>query len=219
MPIMVIGLKIILVSFIFIITTHKDKTENFFSVGQLQANVITNYLELEKEFFYYEKILEYNEYKSVKEFAGDGAVPENCNEKWRFNSDCEPYFKEYLKEKLNDNLGENKVVNIDSDIEVYFKDFDLSVKTNTAEVNYDGPIKVKKKPLVNFEELEKLKSDIRNCIETKNMDSCNPESNSGKVYAFRRKIADILDKNLEPEEIFLGFRIDMSDSGIKNSIF
>ncbi len=201
---------------IFQTFTHQDQTQKHFEIGRLQSSIIKNYFELEREYFYYEKLLEYNEYKAIKEFSQNGAIPEKCNNKWKFNDGCEPDFKEYFKEILNKDL-ENKEIDINSDIEVYFKDFDLPTKTNTAEVEYKGKIIVKKQPLINFQELETLKLCIKDNI--KEIAECNPESNIGDIYTFKKEITEILNENLEKEKIFLTFNIDIKNPGLTTSIF
>lgn len=212
MPLVTIGFLILMSLFIFLIFTHQSKTQEFFSIGSLQSNIIKNYFESEKEFFYYEKLLEYNEYKTIKEFSENGGISKNCNKKWKFNSDCEPNFKEYFKEILNNNI-ENKEININSEIEIYFTDFNFPTKTNTAEVEYKGKILIKKEPLINFQELQTLKECIKNKIQNKkDIKTCNMDLVSGNTY--KTKVADILNENLEIEEIFLEFEIDTKNSGL-----
>ena len=213
MPIVTIGFLILMSTFIFLIFTHQNETKEFFSIGSLQSNIIKNYFESEKVFYYYEKLLEYNEYKTVKEFAEEGAVPDDCNKRWKFNSDCEPDFREYFKQILSEKIeGKYKELGINQEMEVYFTDFSFPSGSNSAKVEYNGEIKIKKQPLINFQELEQLKSCIESSI--KEINKCSPESSSGSIYKFRKKIADILDENLEPEEIFLEFEIDTKNSGL-----
>ncbi len=73
--------------------------------------------------------------------------------------------------------------------------------------------------LVNFNDLEELKSKIKKCIQDKDMSKCSPDSSSGTIYKFRHKTADILNENLEKEEIYLEFEINTIDSGLRTSIF
>lgn len=218
MPIFTIGILIVLSTGIFLSHTQKIKSQEFYSIGSLQSNIIKSYFELEKIYFYYEKFLEYNEYKAIKEFSENGGIPETCNNKWKFNSDCEPDFKKYFKEILNEKI-ESKEIEINSEIEIYFTDFNFPTGSNSAEVNYEGKIIVKKQSLLNFNDLEQLKSSIKDCIQNNKISVCNPESNTGNVYKFRQKVADILDENLESEEIFMEFEIDIKNSGLRTSIF
>jgi len=205
MPIVIIGLLIIMSVFIFTAYTHQKKSQEYYSIGFLQSNIIKNaYLGSEKVFFNYEKKLEYNEYKSIKEFSENGGVQKKCNKRWNFKTDCNPAFKEDFKEILTRNLGENKKIEINSKIEVYFTDFNFPTSFNNAKIKYEAPIIIKKKPLINFKELEQLK----NCLETDKLDNCNPESNSGDIYKFKKEMAEILNENLEKEKIFLEFEID-----------
>jgi len=216
MPIITIGFLIMMSVFIFLIFTHQKQAVEKFEIGKLQSNIIKNYFESEKTFFYHEKLLEYNEYKTIKEFAKNGAIPKDCKTKWKFNSDCEPDFKEYFKEILNNKI-ENKEININSELEVYFTDFSFPSSSNTAEVEYKGKIIVKKQLLINFQELETLKSCIKNNI--KQISKCNPESNTGNIYKFKKEIAEILNENLEKEKIYLEFEIDTKNSGITTSLW
>ena len=71
---------------------------------------------------------------------------------------------------------------------------------------------IKKQPLINFEELEKLKLCIEQNI--KEIAKCNSDSNDKSVYKFKKKIADILNENLENEEVFIEFEIDIKNSGL-----
>ena len=221
MPIILIGFLIIISLTIFKVYTYQNNSKEYYSIGFLQNNIIKNaYLGSEKVFYYYEKLLEYNEYKAVKEFSGNGGIPKSCNKKWKFNSECEPNFKEYFKETLSEKLDKKyKELNINQEIEVYFTDFNFPTGSNSANVNYEGKILVKKQPLINFQDLEKLKLDIKNCIQLNNMNNCNPQSSTGNIYKFKQKIAEILDENLEKEEIFLEFEVNTQDSGLRTSIF
>ena len=206
MPMMAIGILIVMSVMMFNIYKHKENVQESFVVGELQSQIVKNYLESEKEFFYYEKLLGYNEYKAVKEFAEKGAIKESCSKRWNFKIDCDPDFKGYFKEILDKNI-ENKEINLDSEIEVYFTDFDLSSTTNKAEVDYKGPIKTKKKPLINFNELEQL----RDCIKDRNIEECKPYDINENIYTFKRSIAKILNEDLEKEEIILEFSIDINN--------
>lgn len=209
LPLVTIGLLVLLSTFLFLKFTYKENAENSFDIGYLQSSVINNYLESEKIFFYYEKVLEYNEYKSIKEFSENGG---KCN-KWKFNTDCEPNFKEYFKELLEKNLGDKyQSIIIDTDIEVHFTDFNFPTGSNKAEVVYEGPITIKKQPLINFQKLETIKSCIKDNI--KKITKCNPKSNIGSIYIFKEEIAEILNEKLEPEAIYLEFKIDTKNSGL-----
>ena len=219
-PLMVFGLIILLGTSIVLVNIQKEKTKQEYSIGQLQSQIINNYYESEKIYYYYEKLLDYNEYKTVKEFAGKGGVPEICKKRWEFNSNCEPNFEKQFEESLSKNLKDKyKELKIDQKIEVYFTDFDFPSGSNTAEVNYKGKIVVKKQPLIKFNDLDKLKLDIKNCIQNNKINDCSPESINGNMYHFKRKVADILNENLEKEEIFLEFDVDSQNSGLRTTIF
>ena len=218
LPIVTIGFLIIMSTFIFLIFTHQTKSQEHFSIGSLQSQTIKNYFESEKIFFYYEKFLEYNEYKAIKEFAENGAIPKDCKTKWKFNSDCEPNFKEYFKEVLIKNLEEKyKEININSEIKVHFTDFNFPSSSKTAKVEYTGEVTIKKQPLINFQELDELKLCIKDNI--KEISKCSPESNTGNIYKFKKEIAEILNENLEKEKIFLEFEIDIQNSGLTTSLW
>ena len=220
MPMMAIGILIVMSVMMFNIYKHKENVQESFVVGELQSQIVKNYLESEKEFFYYEKLLEYNEYKAVKEFSRNGAVKESCNKRWKFNDECEPEFRDYFKDVLTNKLDNKyKSLSINSEIESYFTDFIFSPKSNTTEVDYSGRIIIKKHPLIDFNDLEELKSKIKECIQSKDMAKCSPQSSSGTVYKFRKKTADILNENLEKEEVYLEFEINTEDSGLRTSIF
>ena len=220
MPIFTIGLLILMSTFIFLIYSHQKDTQEFFSIGMVQSSIIKGYMESEKIFFYYEKFLEYNEYKAVNEFSRNGAVKESCNKRWKFNDECEPEFRDYFKDVLTNKLDNKyKSLSINSEIESYFTDFIFSPKSNTTEVDYSGRIIIKKHPLIDFNDLEELKSKIKECIQSKDMAKCSPQSSSGTVYKFRKKTADILNENLEKEEVYLEFEINTEDSGLRTSIF
>ena len=213
MPLITIGLLVLMSTYIFLVYTHQKNTQEFFSIGKLQSQLIKNYFESEKVYFYYEKLLEYNEYKAIKEFSKEGGIPKNCKKRWKFKSDCEPNLKENFKEILGEKLeNKYKELNINSEIEVYFTDFLFPTESNVAEVKYEGKILIKKQPLINFEELEKLKLCIEQNI--KEIAKCNSDSNDKSVYKFKKKIADILNENLENEEVFIEFEIDIKNSGL-----
>ena len=220
MPIFTIGLLILMSTFIFLIYSHQKNTQEFFSIGLIQSNIIKDYLESEKIFFYYEKLLEYNEYKAVKEFSEDGAVMKSCKKRWKFNSECEPEFENYFKELLIKKLGNKyRELKVNQEVEVYFTDFIFSPKSKTTEVNYDGSVIIKKQSLINFNDLKSLKVKIKDCIQSKDINKCSPESNAGSIYKFKHKIAEILDKDLKKEEVYLEFEVDTKDSGLVTSIF
>ena len=220
MPIVTIGFLIIMSTFIFLAFTHQKNSQEFFSIGLLQSNIIKDYFESEKIFYYYGKLLEYNEYKAINEFSENGAIQKSCKQIWKFNSDCEPKFKDYFKEVLSEKLSkEYKSLNIAQEIEVYFTDFNFPTGSNAANVTYEGKVIIKKQPLLNFDELEQLKQDIKNCIQSKDIKPCNPESSTGNIYKFRKKVAEILNKNLEKEEFYLEFEVNTEDSGLKTGIF
>ena len=220
MPIFTIGLLILMSTFIFFIYSHQKGTQEFFSIGLIQSNIIKDYFESEKIFFYYEKLLEYNEYKAIKEFSEDGAVMKSCKKRWKFNSECEPKFENYFKELLIKKL-ENKYeeLKVNQEVKVYFTDFIFSPKSNTTEVNYGGKVIIKKQPLINFNELSGLKTKIKDCIQSKDINKCSPESNTDSIYKFKHKIAEILNEKLEKEEVYLEFEVDTKDSGLVTSIF
>ena len=218
MPIVTIGLLIMMSTFIFLIFTHQTQSKEYFSIGSLQSNMIKNYFESDKIFFYYEKLLEYNEYKAIEEFSKNGAIKKTCNQLWIFDDECEPNFKEYFKEILGKELnGKYKEININEDIEVYFTDFSFPSGSNTAKVEYKDKINIIKQPLINFQELEELKSCIKDNI--KEITKCNPKSNIGNIYHFEQETAEILNENLEKEIITLKFKIDIKNPGLQTSIF
>ena len=220
MPTVAMGLLIIMSVFIFLAITHQKDAEEFFSIGRIQSNITSSYFMWEETYIYYEKLLEYNEYKSAKEFSEDAAVPKLCSRRWKFNSECEPEFRDYFRDSLTKNLNDKyKDLDIKQDIEAYFTDFSFSPYSSMAKVKYEGKIIVKKKPLVDFQDLEQLKSKIKGCLQNNDMNPCNPEHNKGNVYTFRHKVADILNEDLEKEEVYIEFEIDSKDSGLITSIF
>ena len=58
MPMMAIGILIVMSVMMFNIYKHKENARESFVVGELQSQIVKNYFESEKEFFYYEKLLE-----------------------------------------------------------------------------------------------------------------------------------------------------------------
>ena len=51
MPMMAIGILIVMSVMMFNIYKHKENVQESFVVGELQSQIVKNYLESEKEFF------------------------------------------------------------------------------------------------------------------------------------------------------------------------
>ena len=68
-PLFAIFIFIILSTSIFLIKSREAGDISEFSIGNAQTGIINAYLQSEKDYLFYEKLVEFNEYISVKEFA------------------------------------------------------------------------------------------------------------------------------------------------------
>jgi len=148
-PLFVIFIIIILSTSIFIIKSNERGNIVKFSFGETQSDIINTYLQSERDYFFYEKLVELNEYKSVKEFSE--TLPEI---EGSFN------FKQHFKEILENNLKDyNPEITVNNDLVIDFGKEVYSIKNQRLDLTYERDMIITKQLIIDFNQLENINKD------------------------------------------------------------
>jgi len=148
-PLFVIFIVIILSTSIFLIKSNEKKDMVKFSIGETQSEIISAYLQSEKDNLFYEKLVEFNEYKSVKEFAE--TLPEIDG-----SFDFRGHFREILENNLKEyspsiTLGDNLMINFGK--KKYY------IQNQMLKLTYEREFIIAKQPIIDFSLLEGIKEN------------------------------------------------------------
>jgi hypothetical protein len=147
-PLFAIFILIILSTSIFMIKSKESGEMAKYSIGETQTEIVNTYLESEKDYLFYEKIVEVNEYKSVKEFAE--TLPKEIDSSFDFRQQ----FIEIMKENLKEYDPE---ISIDSKLNVNFGKKYYYANNERLNLTYEREMSITKEAIIDFSQLEKIK--------------------------------------------------------------
>ena len=148
-PLFAIFIFIILSTSIFLIKSREAGDISEFSIGNAQTGIINAYLQSEKDYLFYEKLVEFNEYISVKEFAE--TLPE-IDSSFDFRQHFLGIFEKNLKE-YNPTITVNPQLNADFGKKYYY------VNNERLNLTYEREMSITKEPIIDFAHLETIKEN------------------------------------------------------------
>ena len=193
----------------------KDIREN---IGGLQVNIFEGYGEGFENAFYLDQAVKYSSFKTLKGFGLRGGVPEECNNVWKFNSNCEPnLISDYLilfNQSLNLYGYKVNEIEIEDNRMIGKVDpFYYEAEIGSHYFNYTYPLEFSNELVMDLESLEELRKKIESClIENKDFESCVPIDFTVKDdMAFFSAPGT---NELFEEDLFFVFQVNLKDTGI-----
>ncbi|MEK6835842.1 MAG: hypothetical protein AABX55_02355 [Nanoarchaeota archaeon] len=212
--------------FALVIKAGEDKTT---FIGQSQAELLKTYQKAEQDLFYLENLVKYKTHETINEFSKNGGLKQECNARWKFNSNCEPDFEnnfiELFKNKFENSGYDIKEIKIQDNNLILKFNLDYSKKFKNFNIDYNLQPEFKQEIALDFTKLNDLKNEIIKCINAqKDLTTCTNEktSVSGDIIFYtieNNKNILILTDKLEFKKIDFKFEIDQKDTGVTIQVF
>lgn len=218
-------LMLIVVVFGFgIIISNESKIKKEFDLGGNQVELINTFYKAEGDLFNLNQEVKYSSFKVIKEFSDNGGVIESCNQRWKFNSECEPdlenYFLETFNEKMKEYSLEIKNVEIINGFLVGdVGEFEYGGKNERINYSYKVEGNFNESLKIDIKGLEDLKDKIEDCVTNgEELSNCAGGSKDGDIIEFSIDIGRIF-YGSKFEDIVFVFDINAKDTGITTSVF
>ena len=194
-------------------------------IGENQAEIINSYNKGQEYLLNAEYVIKYSSYTAIDNFIKNSGVAQNCNNIWKFNSNCDPDLKINFINLFNDALSKYNYKTKDVKIEgnnliVVLEDFSYSKDSSNFKVEYSLPIVIKQDLNIDIEKLVMIKDNLKQCAQDrKSLNTCTNEKTEvqGNLLTFtienNKNIVIYTDKPEIKKQDFT-FKINTMDTGI-----
>ena len=228
-PILVVFLLVMVISIKLILDQVPDIQATKY-IGDVQSDLFSTYKQGEVDLFNLDSVANYSSYKAIENLSSSGGVKELCDNKWKFDDECEPNFEAKLLELFKFYMKyyeyEVKEVKIEDNFLIgSLDDFVYESLLRKVQYTYTLNADFKQELSIDLPRLEKLKQDIETCLRNnQDLGECTDEEfeQEDQIVKFDiesdKKIMVFTDK-IEIKNSIFKFIINLDDTGIETEIF